>query len=268
MSTEYTKTPRSAVKRYPGRGAYDYATIHHIVDTCPVVHVSFIPIPQSNEPDPQDSFPATLPMIGCTGSYEDQSSDPASTRQSLYIHGYVSSRLMRLPTNPSSNRSGLGTPVTICATHLDGIVLALTPNHHSCNFRSAVVYGYASIVEDEAEKLWALERITNNLIPTRWENSRIPPTKTEMTSTTMLRVEIESASAKLRAGEPGDDKADLANADVTSKVWSGVVPVWTQYGEPIEAQTNKVKTVPGYLTEWVEENNEVNEEKAKAAAIE
>lgn len=40
-----------------------------------------------------------------------------------------------------------GLAITIAATKVDGIVLSLTPNSHSYNYRSAVLFGYGSLVE-------------------------------------------------------------------------------------------------------------------------
>lgn len=138
------------------------------------MHVSF------QNPDPEDPFPAMLPMIGFMASYGNPSattSDPLD----LYLHGYVSSRLMRLGATSTGEHEGL--PVTVGATHLDGLVLALTPNNHSYNYRSVVLHGFASPVIDAEEKLWAMEKITNSVVTDRWNNTRVPPTKTEMTST-------------------------------------------------------------------------------------
>lgn len=97
-------------------------------------------------------------MLGFMGSF----TSPTSTLSSpldLYLHGYVSSRLMRLGAAGEVE----GFPLTIAATHMDGLVLALTPNHHSYNYRSAVLHGYATPVTDVEEKLWAMEKITNNV---------------------------------------------------------------------------------------------------------
>lgn len=167
---------------------------------------------------------------------------PLSTPLDLYLHGYLSSRLMRLgSTSPSDIEDGL--PLTIAATHLDGLVLALTPNHHSYNYRSAILHGFATSVVDAEEKLWAMEKITNGVVSNRWENSRIPPTKTEMTSTQLLKVRIVDASAKVREGGPSDDRADMKNEEVRSKTWIGVVPTWTMYGEPVAGLENRVAKV-------------------------
>jgi len=40
---------------------------------------------------------------------------------------------------------------------MDGLVLALAPFHNSCNYRSAVAYGYATLVDDADEALYAME---------------------------------------------------------------------------------------------------------------
>jgi len=50
------------------------------------------------------------------------------------------------------------------------------------------------MVTDQAEKLYALEQITNHVIANRWQNS-IPPTDADLKSTGVLRVDIDIASA-------------------------------------------------------------------------
>jgi len=88
----------------------------------------------------------------------------------------------------------------IPSTQVDGLVLSLTPNTHSYNYRSAVLHGVASLVTDAAEKLWAMELITNSVCPGRWQNSRVPPDAAEMSSTQIMRVKVENGSAKVREG--------------------------------------------------------------------
>lgn len=121
-------------------------------------------------------------MLGCMGtSTSDQDSF-------IYLHGYISGRLFR------SSKSSSGLPITISATFLDGLVLSLTPFHNSCNYRSAVVFGYAELVEDRDEALEAMREITENILPGRWEGSRVPPTEAEIKSTGVIRVRIESGT--------------------------------------------------------------------------
>ena len=253
-SPSYPKLPRNTINRYKPRGEncfqrgtisynplisspgkYDFDTIHSIVNTCPVLHVSF------PTPDPSDPFPAMIPMLGFMASF---SNPQASTTEplDLYLHGYISSRLMRLTgTSPSDEEEGL--PLTIAATHLDGLVLALTPNHHSYNYRSAILHGFANPVVDADEKIWAMEKITNGVVDHRWANTRIPPTKTEMTSTQIIKVRIVDASAKVRAGWPSDDRADMKNDELRAKTWVGVVPTWITCGAPVQSPDNKLSKV-------------------------
>jgi len=171
-----------------------------------------------------------IPMLGFMDSFSDPNASLAEPLD-LYLHGYISSRLMHLSGTSSSDEEGL--PLTIAATHLDGLVLALTPNHHSYNYRSAILHGFASPVTDADEKIWAMEKITNGVIDHRWENTRVPPTKTEITSTQILKVRIVDASAKVRSGWPSDDRADMKNEELRAKIWVGVVPAWITYGAPV-----------------------------------
>lgn len=133
---------------------------------------------------------------------------------------------------------------------MDGLVLSLTPFHNSCNYRSAVAYGYAKLVTDPDEALYAMHRITDNLLPERWNKSRVPPTKAELQSTSILKVTISSASAKVRVGGPSEERADLKNQELVKKTWTGVVPVWLQWGEPIEGKENGCADVEDYIEQW------------------
>ncbi|KAH7135107.1 5-nitroimidazole antibiotic resistance protein [Dendryphion nanum] len=239
MASEgYAKTAVNSIKRLGKRGVYDYATVHTIINSAPVLHVSFN--------DPEHPFPVVLPMLGCTADFINQDANSDSSPQDIYIHGYVSGRIFR----SGKNADGEGLPITVAASHIDGLVLSLTPFHNSCNYRSAIAYGYATLVTDETESLFAMTQITNNLLPERWEKSRVPPTKAELQSTSILKVRIASASAKVRTGGPSEDRADLKNAGLRESVWTGVVPVWLQWGEPIPGKDNGREAVEGYIEKW------------------
>ncbi|KAK5946302.1 hypothetical protein PMZ80_000444 [Knufia obscura] len=251
-SFEYPKKQHNTVKRYNDRGTYELGPIHTVVNNSLVVHVSFAP-------NPDDAFPAILPMIGVMASYDHPSSS-IDEPLDCYLHGYVSSRLMRLARD-----SEKGLPVCIAATKVDGLVLSLTPNSHSYNYRSAVLQGYARPVEDVKEKVWAMEQITNKVVPSRCQNSRWGPDNVEMTSTMILKVNIETGSGKIRHGEPHDEAKDLDREDVTSSTWTGVVPVYETFGDPVAATTNKVKEVPAYISSYVKEATTSNQEQALEA---
>ena len=257
----YPKHNRSTVRRLRDRARYDFATVHAIFNAASIAHVSFLPTDLAIDP-----FPTILPMLGAMGNFENPTADPATEPLDCYIHGHASSRLMKLPGSGLTEDYPEGLPVCVAATILDGIKLALTPFNHSCNYRSVVLHGYANLVTDEDEKNWAMHRITDGVVPNRWNNSRVPPTKAESQATSVLRITIVSASAKISASPPGDDRKDLQNDEVTSKVWTGVLPVWEYIGPPIENKTNKVAQVPGYLSGWMEEQNVSRKEYAVRVA--
>ncbi|PPQ73946.1 hypothetical protein CVT26_006399 [Gymnopilus dilepis] len=249
----YAQTARSTVNRLKQRGHYDHDTVHGIIDTAPVLHVSFNPTSFDDDP-----FPTILPMLGCTGSFTHVGSEEKAAT-AIYLHGHSASRFMKLPINPPSyleDASLPGVPVCVAATHIDGLVLAYTPFNHSCNYRSAVIHGYANAVEDPAEKMYALQLITDNIVPDRWDNSRVPPTEAEMKSTAVIRVDIVSASAKIRAYGVGNDKMDLDDQEMRRRVWTGVIPMALTYGEPKPAEENLIEGVPDYIAGWTKRQNE------------
>lgn len=238
---------------------YDYETIHSIVDKTPILHVSFMPA--SDHGPEGDPYPVILPMLGFTGDFHSPDAGPAEPR-ALYLHGYVSSRMARTAADGGTHAAGPeGMAVCVAATLFDGVVLALTPNHHSCNYRSAVVFGRAHVVTDEAERLWAMERVTDNLVPGRWAATRYP-NAAEQRSTGILRVDIDRASAKIRTGSTGEDRNDLKDLDMRRRVWAGVVPTHLVWGAPIPAETNMTEGTPDYLEHWTA--RETHEAKAYA----
>lgn len=258
---------------------YDLEQIHSIINTSNVVHVSF------NTPDPTNPFPVTLPMVGVAASYEHPSASLGEPLD-IYLHGYVSSRLMNLsrnahaegdaeaasasasaasPPNMSSPSPPTGLPVTISATKVDGLVLTLTPNTHDINYRSAIVYGYANVVTDVAEKLWAMEQVTNSVLRDRWRFTRVPPDSAEMQSTSILRVTVVGGSGKVRVGGPRDEQKDLVRNDLRDTIWTGVVPVYEYFGEPVSHKENRVKDVPAHVLQYVKESREANEKYAADA---
>lgn len=123
---------------------------------------------------------------------------------------------------------------------MDGVVLFLTPNGHSLNYRSAVLHGTASLVPntDVQKKRWAMRLLTNHMWPGRWE-STYPVAQSAMRGVQVIEVKIRSASSKIRASNTGDFQPGVVlgqSPDWTKKdVWSGVVPVYEQYGKPVSS---------------------------------
>lgn len=240
-------------------GTNELETIHALINSSPVLHVSF-----NTDSSP---FPMILPMIGFMGSFARPSAGLGDVLD-LYLHGYVSSRLMRLSrspraggddnapeTSPPPEREAgdpaAGLPVSVAASHVDGLVLTSTPNGHVYNYRSAVLFGHATLVDDVDEKLWAMEHTTNSVVPGRWDNVVQPLARSELASTSVLRVTIKTGSAKIRTGPPSVEAGD---GDMS--VWRGVLPVYSCVGEPIPTPDRKDMAVPAHITDFRRTFNE------------
>lgn len=181
---------------------------------------------------------------------------------------------MKISASASDAGESDGLPVCIAATHVDGLVLSLSPFSHSYNYRSAVLQGTATVVPDVDEKLWAMTLLTNGVLPNRWETSRTPPTSAEMQSTRILKVRIVSASAKVRADGPHDERSDVEDGELVKRVWTGVVPVclahlviyfsgsscvvfqvFEGFGEPVPSTYNGVPAIPEDIREYLRREN-------------
>jgi len=189
------------VKRHPERGAYDRETIDAILDEGLICHLGFV----------VDGQPYVIPTIH------------ARDGDVLYLHGSPGSRMLR------ELKQGIDVCVTV--TLLDGLVLARSVYNHSMNYRSAVVLGRAREVTDRTEKLHAMERVVEHVVPGRWAEAR-QPNEGEIDGTTILAVPLEEASAKIRSGPPKDFDEDL-----TLPVWAGVIPLDLRRGRPYSDNT-------------------------------
>src|SRR6478735_7439182 len=120
---QYPKDSANTIKRYKVHGVYDLETVHSIVNTCPILHISFN--------TPSQPFPVVLPMIGQLGSFDRPSSSLRDPLE-LYLHGYVSSRIMNLAqTSTVDGEEIQGMPVCVAASHVDGLVLTLATYSHN-----------------------------------------------------------------------------------------------------------------------------------------
>jgi nitroimidazol reductase NimA-like FMN-containing flavoprotein (pyridoxamine 5'-phosphate oxidase superfamily) len=183
------QTEKTKVRRLPKRGNYDRDVINSILDDAFICHVGFV----------VDGQPYVIP----TGF--------ARVGDHLYIHGSAASRMLRTLSE--------GVEVCVTVTLIDGLVLARSAFHHSINYRSVVILGTATMVDDPAEKAKALEAFTEHVMPGRWADVRWP-TEIELKATTVLKLPIEEASAKIRTGGPIDDEEDY-----DMDVWAGVLPL-------------------------------------------
>jgi nitroimidazol reductase NimA-like FMN-containing flavoprotein (pyridoxamine 5'-phosphate oxidase superfamily) len=186
---EIVPSARARLKRLAKRGAYDRATVHAVLDASVVCHIAYV----------LDGQPY------CTPTAYWREGDR------LYWHGSSVSRMLQ--------GQGTGLPVCLTATHIDGLVLARSGFNCSMNYRAVMVFGTASKVEDEAHKREALDAYVERLFPGRVAEMRRPTDK-EVRATSLISMEIEEASVKIRSGPPHDDEDDLA-----AGIWAGVIPI-------------------------------------------
>ena len=113
------------------------------------------------------------------------------------------------------------------------------------NYRSVVILGKATIVDDPEEKLEALRRLSEHIIRGRWAESRQPNEK-ELKATSILRLPIEEFSAKVRQGDVVDDPEDMS-----FPVWAGILPLPVIPGTPIPDKHLTPETpVPNYVKHY------------------
>lgn len=189
-------TPRNRVKRVHERATYDRKAVYDVLDAALLCHVAYV----------IDGQPYCTPTIHWReGDW-------------LYWHGSSASRMLKTQK--------AGTPVCLTVAHLDGLVLARSGFNHSANYRSAMCFGTARIIDDPQEKADAMKAVVDRFYPGRSADLRdIDPQEAKATMVVGMR--IEDASAKIRAKGVGDDPADL-----DTPVWAGVIPVETRLAAP------------------------------------
>jgi hypothetical protein len=97
-------------------------------------------------------------------------------------------------------------------------------------------------VDQPEEKMEALRLFTEHIMKGRWDDIRWP-TEQEMKGTTVLALQLEEVSAKVRTGGPVDDEEDYA-----LPTWAGVLPLAVIPGAPIpDARVGPETEVPAYM---------------------
>jgi len=208
-----TPTARTRVVREPQRAVYDRDAVNQILDEALLCHVGFV----------AEGQPFVIPI-----SY-------GRDRDVLYIHGSPASRMLR--------HLEQGVPVCITVTLVDGLVLARSVFNHSMNYRSVVILGTATLVDDPAEKLAALRVLSEHILPHRWDDSRQPNEK-ELKATSVLRLPIDEFSAKVRVGPPVDNEEDYS-----LPTWAGVIPLEINSSAPIRDDRCQ-QELPAYLKNY------------------
>jgi uncharacterized protein len=198
-ASEYPPTPRTTPVRLAERARYDRDTVHAVLDEALICHVAHV----------RNGVPVVIPTIH------------ARDGERLYLHGSTGATLAR--------SGGDGIEICLAVTVIDSIVLARSAFHHSMNYRSVVAHGVARLVTEPAERRHALDVVVDHVRAGRSTECR-PPSNKELAATSVLVLDLDEVSAKVRTGDPVDDPEDLSGP-----WWAGVVPVGTVLGEPVAA---------------------------------
>jgi nitroimidazol reductase NimA-like FMN-containing flavoprotein (pyridoxamine 5'-phosphate oxidase superfamily) len=191
-----SQTLKTKLRRKPQRGSHEGEVIDAILDEALVCHLGVIE---------EGGWPVVTPTLH------------VRVGDHVYVHGSAASRTLRTAAQSR---------VCLTATLLDGLVLARAAMHHSANYRSVMLFGSGQPIEEAEEKLRALEALVEKMVQGRWADVRLP-TEKELRATSVLRIPIEEASAKVRSGPPVDD-----DNDYELSVWAGVVGLRLAAGEP------------------------------------
>lgn len=203
---------RTRVKRLNKRAKYDQDTVHAILDATPICNVGYV----------FNGSPYVTPTL--------------QWRQGdhIYWHGSSASRMLE---------TSEGAQVCVTVSIIDGFVMARSGFNHSCNYRSVMAFGMARKVSGAAEKEMHLKTFTEKLWPGRWDMLR-KITAQELKATTVLSLELNECSAKVRSGPAGDDEEDYA-----LPIWAGVIPVRQQVLAPVDdPRLLPGLTPPGHVT--------------------
>jgi hypothetical protein len=213
--SDFTPTERTQVRRLPKRGVYDREAVYRILDEGLICHIGFV----------ADGKPVVIPIgYGRKGD-------------TLYLHGSPASRMLRA--------LGKGADVCLTVTIVDGLVLARSAFHHSMNYRSVVIFGKATLLEDPAAKREGLHAFTEHVAPGRWQEVR-QPSEEELMSTAVLAIPLKEVSAKVRTGPPIDDEQDYA-----LPIWAGVLPLELTPTTPLpDDRLPKEIAVPDYIRRY------------------
>jgi nitroimidazol reductase NimA-like FMN-containing flavoprotein (pyridoxamine 5'-phosphate oxidase superfamily) len=189
----FPKTDRSRIRREPHRGSYLRSDVYAVVDAAPLCHIGYV----------IDGAPFVTPTMHWREGNR------------IYWHGSVGSRFLRQVD---------GTRTCMTCSLVDGYVLARSAFNHAVNYRSAMLFGTARVVESIEERAEALRDFMDGLFPGRWDTLR-PVTEKELRATSVLWMDIDEATVKARTGPPSD--ADESHVPV----WAGVIPVHTTLAE-------------------------------------
>jgi len=212
---EYEITNRNKVKRMRERARYDTETVYELLDSALFCHIAYV----------IDGQPYCTPTLFWRRG------------NNVIWHGSVGSKMLTAQAGH----------IDVCLTvsFLDSIVLTRGAFHLAVNYRSAMLFGRATVIEDPEEKRQEAEELIENFLPGR-SSLAIPPTPLEMKQVMFLKMPIDQAVAKIRNYPASHEIAE----NRSHPIWAGEIPIETRIGAPVPCSTLASGIKPGADVEW------------------
>lgn len=215
---DYPVTDRNKAKRMRERARYNTEAVYDLLDSALICHIAYV----------VDGQPYCTPTL-----FWRRGND-------VIWHGSVGSKMLMAQSKH----------IDVCLTvsFLDSLVLTRSAFHHAVNYRSAMLFGRASVIEDAQERAREAEELIENFLPDR--NGRlIPPTPGEMKQVLFLKMPIDQAVAKVR-----NFPASLEVAENREHpVWAGEIPIETRIGRAAPCSTLNPEVGQSPDLEWYRE---------------
>jgi nitroimidazol reductase NimA-like FMN-containing flavoprotein (pyridoxamine 5'-phosphate oxidase superfamily) len=193
---DYPVTDRNKAKRKRERARYDTETVYQLLDSALVCHVGYV----------IDGQPYCTPTLFWRRG------------NNVIWHGSVGSKMLM---------AQVGQDVCLTVSFLDSIVLTRGAFHHAVNYRSVMLFGRPSVIEDPEERKREAEQLIENFLPGR-NSLVIPPAPHEMKQATFVKMPIDQAVAKIR-NYPASYEIE---ENRPHPVWAGEIPIETRIGKP------------------------------------
>jgi uncharacterized protein len=215
MSTDanhkYPTAARHRVKQIAYRASYEPKVVHAILDAGYICHISFV----------DEGLPQVIPMT----YWRDG--------EHVCFHSSAGGRLAT---------ACVAGPVSLSVTLMDGLVLGHSPINHSVNYRSVIVHGQPSAINDRESKRLAMREFFRQTIPGRWETLRDIRAE-ELDTLTVFRIRLDQVVAKIRNEFP-DSEEHMPE----TPVWTGILPCSTVFRPPVADGRFPLTPLPPHLS--------------------
>jgi nitroimidazol reductase NimA-like FMN-containing flavoprotein (pyridoxamine 5'-phosphate oxidase superfamily) len=207
---KYPVTNRNEAKRLHERATYDVEAVHAMLDSALICHIAYV----------VEGQPYCTPTTFWRRGNE------------VIWHGSAASRML------TAQVKHIDVCLTVC--YLDSIVLTRSAFGHAVNYRSVMLFGRASLIEDPVEKLAESKRIIDHFLPGR-SDLVVPTTPLELKQVSILKMPIDQAVVKIR-NHPASYETSQHRGH---PVWAGEILIETRIGDAVRCKELDPKIAMG-----------------------